>query len=284
MSTEDALMKGYDSVANPDKQEAEQSQPVEKPEVEAPPVVEPPAVPTVEETPPPAEAQGNDQIKDLLAQVSRIPELEKQIRDSGGRYGALKQSIEQLQQRIASTTTQAQAEQNTQDAGELLAELNEDYPELAEKLKGAFAKVMAARGGQTNPESIKQAFADYLEADRKRQTAEGEAMLDELHPGWKEVRDTPEFSEWTKTLSKHDQMLVKKSEDPFVAAKMLDRHAEWLKSKTKPAQEPHTKPVNKRLVDAVLPTTNARPAQRSEPSANEMLLKGYNRVAGARIT
>lgn len=259
---QESVRKAYDRVANPDKPAEEER-------------------PTVE-TPPPEPVLTSEQAKDLMAQVSRIPELEKRLRDEGGRYGALKQTIEQLQQRMATSTTATEAGVNATDAQELLKDLHDEFPELASKLQGAFSKVMS-RGGSIDPETINKAVNERLAAERQAATEAAIQELSEAHPDWMQVRETPEFKEWKETLSPRARMRFEKSQDPHYVAEMLDQHKDWLSSRTKQTNSTAGNPASKtRLVNAVLPTNGTRPAPKGEPNHKESIRAGYERVAGAR--
>lgn len=272
-SSSDAIRRGYEKVAEPDK--------VQEPEAKVEPAVQ------TEETPP-----ANDQLKDLMARVERIPELEKRLRDEGGRYGALKQSLEQLQQKIAESTTTREVAANTADAKELLADLRDEFPDLADKLEGAFSKVMSSKGG-IDQETLTKAVAEARAAEVKAETESLEAQLDEIQPGWEKVtgsqargiNGSEKFAEWIGTLPKRDANRLGVSRDPFYIAEMIEKHNEWLAVPKPKAEEKETAPAapNKRLTDAVLPTTGARVATHKTIDPKASIKAGYERVAGKRF-
>lgn len=255
---QESIQAGYDRIANPDK----------------------PEQPTVE-TPPEPVLTG-EQARELLAQVARIPDLEKQLRDTGGRYGALKQTIEQLQQRMATSTTASETAASAADASELLTDLREEFPELADKLQGAFSRVMASKGG-IDPEGIEKAVAARLEADRKAATEEAMERLSEAHPDWQQVRETSEFKEWKESLTPRVLARFTRSQDPDYVAEMLDQHKDWLKSRTPPEPPRQDTAQAKRLTNAVLPTNGTRQAPKGEPDPKASIRIGYERIAGRRI-
>lgn len=276
----DAIRRGYEKVSEPDK--------VQEPEAKVEPTTtEEPAAQT-EETPP---AINGEQLKDLMARVERIPELEKRLRDEGGRYGALKQSLEQLQQKIAESTTTREVAANTADAKELLAELRDEFPELADKLEGAFSKVMSSKGG-IDQETLTKAVAEARAAEVRAETEELEAQLDEIHPGWehitgsqaKGIKASEKFSEWIGTLLKRDLRRLSISRDPFYIAEMIEKHNEWLANHDPKAKEKEPTQPSKRLADAVLPTTGAKVATQKTIDPKASIRAGYERVAGKRIT
>lgn len=283
----EAMQAAYDRVANPDK-----AAPVEpeKPEETA---EEQPTAPSA----PPEMVLSGDKVQELLTQVSRIPDLEKQLRDAGGRYGALKQSIEQLQQRIATATTASEAAANTADAGELLADLRDEFPELADKLQGAFSRVMAAKGGtNADPDAVMKAVAEIREAERAAETQTLESQLDELHPGWEKIagsrgrniQGSPEFTDWINTLTPREAKRLDSSRDPYFIADMLDKHKEWLASRHQspqqpPKQEQPSQANKSRLTNAVTPTNGTRQTVKGEPDPKAIRQAAYERVAGKRL-
>lgn len=268
---QESIQAGYDRIANPDKIEA----PVEVKKEE-------PTVAT-----PPEPVLTGEQAKELLAQVARIPDLEKQMRDAGGRYGGLKKSIEDLQQRIASASTASEKTENAADVGELLTDLRDEFPELADKLEGAFSKVMASRGG-VNPEEVERVVAERLVAERRAATEDAMNQLTEDHPDWLQVRETPEFQEWKSSLPPRVLARFTRSQDPYYVAEMLDEHKEWLKTRNQqPAPNPpkhETAPATKsRLTNAVLPTNGTRQTPKGEPDPKAVQRAAYERVSGKRL-
>ncbi len=256
--------KGYDSIANKDRQPEEA--PTE----------------TSTEEPPPEPALSGEQARELLAQVARIPDLEKRLRDEGGRYGSLKQQIEQMQQRFNTATTAKEVEAHAADSADLLNDLRDEFPELADKLKGVFDRVLSAKGGQASPD-IEQMVAARLAAEKQAALDEAIQQLSNDHPDWMEVRQTPEFGEWKETLSARERVRFDKSQDPFYVAEMLDRHKDWLSSRAKPTDSTAAQANKTRLQNAVLPTNGTKPPQKGEPSPSERFRAGYNKVAGARL-
>ena len=268
------IHKGYDKVVNPEK--VRQENVVSEPTVETPP--EP--------------ILTNDQAKDLIAQVSRIPDLEKRLRDEGGRYGALKQQIEQIQQRITTAATTKEVAASVASADELLKELrgegDDGFPELADRLKPAFEKMLATKGASPD---IEQIIAQRMQVQKLEETKNLEAQLDELNPGWEKITGSkarnitcaPEFVEWMGTLAQRDAARLSSSRDPFFIAEMIDKHNEWAKAKTNPPAQQETPQIpNKRLAAAVLPS-GTRQAPKGEPDEKAAIMAGYQKVAGKRM-
>lgn len=277
----DEVRSAYDRIANPDKvQEPKPAPVVDQPKVEI-------EEPTAEV--PPEPAYTNDQIKDVIAQVSRIPELEKQLRDAGGRYGALKQSLEQLQQKISAPATGEPI-----DVEEMLKEIKDDFGEegLYKSLKAAFSKVVA--GKSIDPETVGKIVLERIEETKKAEEAAAIAELTDAHPTWMEDRKTPEFKEWMSSLPEKQRKRFERSNDPYYVADVLDGFAEWKKKKVAPtpapvptpapakAEEPEHVP-SKRLTNAVMPTNGTKPKAKGEDDKASQVRAAYEKVAGARM-
>lgn len=276
----ESIQAGYDRIANPEKAQEEppkKEEPV-APTAEAPPAAETPAEPAFD----------SEQIKAVMAQVSRIPELEKQLRDAGGRYGGLKKTLDELQQRMAAPGTTG-----TADVEDMLKDIKEEFGEegLYQSLKTAFSKLAA--GKSIDPGAVEKIVAEKIAAAKQAETEAAMELLTEAHPTWQQDRETPEFKEWMESLPAKERTRFTRSEDPFYVADKLDDFKAWKEKKatpTPPKEEPApaavvtTKPnvPSKRLSAAVLPTTGAKPKPAGEDNAKESIRAGYERVAGAR--
>jgi hypothetical protein len=270
----ESIQAGYDRIANPEKVH-------ETPEVK--PVVEEKA-PTAE-TPPPEPTYTGDQIKEVMAQVAN---LDKRLRDEGGRYGGLKKSLEDIQQRMTVSTTA-----NPVDVDELLKDIKDEFGDdnaLYLSLKNAFSKVMA--GKAADPETISKMVAEKIDQARQADFAEAETLLTEAHPTWRDDVRSPECAAWMETLPEKERNRFKRSNDPDYVSDKLDAFQTWKAAQVKkPEPKPEAKPEAKppetkpsaRLLKAVMPTngTKAKPAAEDDTKAS--IRAGYERVAGARI-
>jgi len=263
--TASAVQAAYDRVANPDKEPVDVVQESQ----------------TAEE--PPEPILTNDQAKDLLEKVQRIPGLEKQLRDAGGRYGSLKQQIDEIQGRLKTQTTEAETVANVADAKELLADLRGEFPELADKMEGVISKVIASKSGG----DVDKLVSERIQAAKQAEIQGALEILSEAHPDWKEVRDTTEYAEWKKTLPERTLKRFDNSTDPYYVAEMLDQHKEWLISKTQKPSAPSAKKEeaqpSKRLAAAVMPTNGTKQAIKGEPDAKAIRQAAYDKIAGKRM-
>lgn len=270
------VRSAFDRIVNPDKvQEAKK---------------EDPAASTAEELPaaePTEPAFDAEQIKTVMAQVARIPELEKQLRDAGGRYGSLKQSLEQLQQRI----TAPASGDPVVDVEEMLAGIKEEFGEdgLYQSLKTAFSKLAA--GKSVDPASIEKMVTEKIAATKQAEIETAMELLTEAHPTWQEDRKTPEFKEWMDSLPAKERNRFSRSEDPFYVADKLDDFKAWREKKAAPpAKEETPAPAaktehapSKRLTSAVLPTNGTKPKAAGEDDKKTQVRSAFERVLGNRM-
>lgn len=270
----ESIQAGYDRIANPEKVQ------------DVPPKEEPAA--STAETPAaeaPAEpALDGEQIRSALA---RIPELEKQLRDAGGRYGGLKKTLDELQQRLAAPGTAG-----TADVEDMLKDIKEEFGEegLYTSLKSAFSKLAA--GKSIDPEAVQKMVSDQIAATKQAEEEEAIALLTEAHPTWTEDRKIPEFKEWRESLPAKERARFDRSKDPFYVADKLDDFKAWKEKKVPPPAKEDPKPVvpasktvhlpSKRLTAAVLPTNGTKPKPAGEDDKATSIRAGYERVAGAR--
>lgn len=291
VESSDSFRKGYASIANPEQVEVEKKTEV-KPESEQTEIkteVEQQAA----ETPPEKDQSQvekedkQDELAELRAQASRIPDLQKQLMDVNGRYGRLAQKVDGVLQKLSAPPDKGGTNDKSVDAESLLAEMKDQFPELAESLSPAFKKLLEARSGVDGDTVTKTVTESLTTAEKKRRDEAIEALTEE-HPDWMTLRESDEFSTWKAALPKRVQARMDKSEDPFYLADKFDEFKEWAAKKKEEAQATQTnssKPETKsRLEAAVLPTNGTKPAPRGEPSPSESFRNGYKRIASSRIT
>ncbi len=269
----ESIQAGYDRIANPEKFRVEQEAKAAEPKpAEEPATAEPAA------SEQPVQESATDQLQ------SRIAKLEKQLNDTGGRYGALKQSFEQLQQRLTA------APSDSVDIDDLLKDIKEEFGDgaLYGSLKNAFSKL--APGKSIDPEAVGKIVADKISEAKKGEVAEATERLTELRPTWTEDRATPEFKEWMESLPEKARKRFTSSLDPDFVSDRLDEFDAWKKAKVAPKPQPTVKKdpeppkPSKRLQSAVLPTQGAKPKQPvGEVDKTTSIRAGYDRVANARM-
>lgn len=208
------------------------------------------------------------EIVELRTQVARIPELEKRLRDAGGQYGGLKQTVEQIQKRLSSPTEFLDAKV---DASELLKDLNgAGYEELAEMLKPAFSKIMTATPSE---ESIAERVTTKLNEEKiaaqKKSLEDAMEAVTEAHSDFKEIINKeegkftdPVFAEWLESLTPRKKAKAISSTDPDYVSDVIDEFKEYRASKKQQVTKP-----NDRLERAVQPDGASSVQQRTKPAS-----------------
>lgn len=259
-ATSKDIQRGYEAVANPEKAHDE-------------------ALAQTVETPP-----DSPELIELRAQVGKIPDVLKQLRDVNGRYGSLTQQFEQLQTRLANPAqTQRAASETAVDVEELLKEVKESFgdDDLYQGLKSAFSKLPAHKA--MDSEIVGSIVKEAIAAERRAEFDSALTQVTERHPDFYEVKASPEFKAWTDTLSVRERAILNRSEDPEYISAVFDEFKSW--KPTAPAAEkpaPHQKSKS-RLEAAVLPTDGTKPPQKGEPNPKDSIRAGYERIAGARM-
>ncbi len=261
--TNEAVQAAYDRIANPGKVQEDAKE----------------EIASTAETPL-NQSVSFDDIKELKAQVSRIPELEKRLRDEGGRYGILKQSLEQIQQRISDKQETSGSDVNVDD---VLADIKRDFgeDELYKGLKTAFSKL--PKGRDIDPGAIEKIISDKITEAKEKQFEDARTELTELRPTWEQDRETPEFAEWFESQPTKVRDKLRRSKDPDYLVDRFEEFDEWKSKKSvTPAPKEEAKPIpSKRLTSAVLPTNGAKPKAIGDDKQAQVRA-AYERVAGNR--
>ncbi len=224
--------------------------------------------PTAETPPEETVAVSPVQVRELMAQVALIPELQKQLRDTNGKYGALKQTIEGLQKPAVTP------EGGAVDLDESLADLKAEFPELADLLKGSLTKVLSRPAQSMSQEDMDRMVADRLQAareteDRQRREKALEALTNE-HPNWVSDRQSPQFQAWLETMAPRTQARILRSEDPDYVAERLDDFVSWRDAQTTASASTENQQRSRsRLESAITPTKGSGQAQVAAVSEQE---------------
>ncbi len=237
--------------------------------------------PTPEETTPgdpPEEDTDPDEDGETPPWMKHLQEMENRIssrmRNVEGHIGGLKSQMMQAKQEATaegdSTPTAAQIKDATGRKGstEKLDALRTEFPEWAEALDE-----LAENYGPTEtvaPDTFTKQEVATLVQDAVKQGREL-AKVDAAHPGWEELRYTPEFTHWRESQPEETQKLADSSKAAD-AIKMFDLY----KEATTPAAPANKGKSEERLKRSVAPqTTGAAPVQHV-PTEEEDFLAGFN--------
>lgn len=166
-------------------------------------------------------------LETMLSQVTqRLRNAEGHI---GGLGSQLKQQLQAAQQVTAKggdapTATEIREAQRNPEA---MANLKRDYPEFAEAMESALNERLsmleqkiaqpAAQAPTVTPEDIAK--------------LRSEITVEVVHPGWQSRVQTSEFMGWLQRQPREVQLLAA-SESPQDAIRLLDLHADAMKSST----------------------------------------------------
>lgn len=235
---------------------------------------------------------------DALRAVSgQLVALQDELRRStdkvNGRFGSLQQTVEAVK---------LQAAQGVKPTLGQLKRLEADFPEMAqmlrEDLEDAFgagnatqAPAPATNGQQddgkasgdapgANPEP--QAPADPLADPRVQQVLKAKemAIVDAVHPDWRDLAKTTEFNEWKATLHADDRHLLGTTWNSEVLKGAFSDFKGWQQKRTAAAEA--NKQRGKRLENGI-PATTGNPTGAHAIDDDAAFAEGFNKIRKGRL-
>lgn len=237
------------------------------------------------ETPEPAEAQApavepepepepepqpvvagytQDQIKELLAKAAQVDKLQEQQDRIFGAIGNLKQSYEHLKNQPRPTAMQVSK----------LQKLGSMFPEMAELLEQDLSGV-AVGGSSVDPDQVSQIVEQQVQSRLQKVQEQTEVkLLTIMHPDWKSVAPSDEFSKWKQAQPAEVQAQLDDSWDAEFLGSKLSEFKDW-KKQTAASQQ--TK--QRRLEAAITPKSVAAPVA---PSEDDAFIAGFKSARGIK--
>jgi len=215
------------------------------------------------------------EVKRLLEQASKVPDLELQLRKAHGKIGELNSKFQ--------TPAAQQAAPVHTAAPELPPELKQfeqDFPEFAAYAKALFqAQQPAAQVAPPAQEEQTVATAASPASAELDPLAIELAVMDRMHSGWREKVASQEFGLWLAAQSPDVQTAFSAADTAQALAEVIGQFDQWSAAKAAQAQK-HAK-GKQRLAAAVTPQGNAPQPQAAltEEQAFEM---GFNAIMGRR--
>lgn len=215
-----------------------------------------------------AEARLNKEIKDL--------------RDSAmGHVGQLRTALNAMR------TT---AGQPTKVTKEQLKRISEEYPELAPLLAEDLSALVFGSTQTVDVEALQKAIQEKSSADIAKLTRDVNIkFLTRAHRDWRDLRNTPEFSEWKGTLPDAAQTFLDETDDGAALADAFDDFKAWKANGKKvpgtapaPAADPGKKDKDKRLAANVEPRTSGSPPTGALLNDEDAFLAGFSEVSKQR--
>lgn len=266
-----AAMSGYNARSR-NKLPAEE--PEEPRQTAQPEVKTEVATPEVTSAPEPKEPQTptlEERLAALKEEVKQLVGIDPQaVRKLNGDIGDINRRLKQLEPKPEAkpapvddelTAALAQAEEAAQG-----------FPELAGPLVNVAKLLSKARqeSGETASVLSKEQVAELVTQQRYNDAV---SALEEEHPDFRTVRETPEFKEWFKTKPAEYQEKLNNSVNPLFVSKGLTEFKESVAKKQQTAQK-----KQERLASAITPQSVPAPAKPSAIPDEEGAMRGYNKV------
>lgn len=232
-----------------------------------------PAVSTQVVEPDPAVAEPDvktlaDELQTLKARISTSSGDSQEIRKLHGAVGDINRTLKALQNPA----------QPTPDDSELSAALAsaesvaQEYPELAGPLVKALKLSMSRQAPKAQPEDFTERISSEVTKIRQQDAIES---LQEEHPDYVTVRETPEYKTWLASKTPEYQERFNNTWNPAVVAKGLTEFKDSLKVRAKKQD---------RLAAAVTPQGVPQQAKSSTLPDEEGLNVGYYQKGRKRLT
>jgi hypothetical protein len=205
------------------------------------------------------------EVEALRAAAATIPQLQEELRrtrdTTAGKIGSIQQELK---------TIAARAAEGSKPAMKEFKRLKAEFPELGEMLEQDFAEAFApAEPPPATPQQQEedqqraQAPVDPL-ADERVQTElrkKDQAIMDAVHPDWRTLKATPEFSAWRTQLPPAAQHLLSTTWDSSVLVEAFQDFKNWNQKRSEEtaaqaqARATANKQRDKRLAHGVPATT-----------------------------
>jgi hypothetical protein len=157
-----------------------------------------------------------------------------------------------------------------------MKELEQDFPEFAAAMQEQ-AAALKADILKNLPKSDAVDPTKYVPVE-KFQSVEDRVFdltVNQVHPGFKQKLDTPEFADWLKKQPA-EVVALGSSTDPEDGIKFMDAYSQHEKTLAKPAPPPRGQSSQSRLAAAVQPSTGANRVTQKPMTEDDGLRYGYS--------
>jgi chromosome segregation ATPase len=201
-------------------------------------------------------------VEALQEKVGIVDSLQFRLKQAEQRLGAATSELSELKKK-------PEAVKEAPPASEKWQKFNADYTEISEPIEERIAAIRAEVLDRV-PTIDEKGLAETIAETVKMEIAA--ERLEEIHPGWKERIETPEFKGWRKTAPEFQQQAT-----TFTAAKrMLDAFTDFKKTQKSPADIEAAR--LKRLEQAQTTEGRKLPAVKSEADMTPAELRAH--IAG----
>ena len=206
------------------------------------------------------------EIKNLFARVSKLDELEAQVRKANGKIGELNGKLQEF-----STKPQAQPTQSAPAAkfdDESLSQWANDYPELV-----AIAEKRALEIAEEKFKAIQVPDPQAIKSEIYRETQL--ELMDTLHEGWREKIASEDFNLWINAQPENVRQVFQTTERAKDLSGILTGFESWKKNVSDRGAK------NKQRLEAALTPDGAPSRGPKAPSDEDEFIAGFRSIRPA---
>ena len=206
------------------------------------------------------------EIKNLFARVSKLDELEAQVRKANGKIGELNGKLQEF-----STKPQAQPTQSAPAAkfdDESLSQWANDYPELV-----AIAEKRALEIAEEKFKAIQVPDPQAIKSEIYRETQL--ELMDTLHEGWREKIASEDFNLWINAQPDNVRQVFQTTERAKDLSGILTGFENWKKNAVDRGAK------NKQRLEAALTPDGAPSRGPKAPSDEDEFIAGFRSIRPA---
>ena len=229
---------------------AEESQEVEKQEPELPVIA----------------GLTESEIKNLFARVSKLDELEAQVRKANGKIGELNGKLQEFSTKPQSQPTQSAPAAKFDD--ESLSQWANDYPELV-----AIAEKRALEIAEEKFKAIQVPDPQAIKSEIYRETQL--ELMDTLHEGWREKIASEDFNLWINAQPENVRQVFQTTERAKDLSGILTGFENWKKNVADRGAK------NKQRLEAALTPDGAPSRGPKAPSDEDEFIAGFRSIRPA---
>lgn len=200
------------------------------------------------------------QVLELLEKVGEVDKLKEREAKVFGTLGSYKQQLDQLRSQPATQKFDAKLERMTAE-----------YPEMAEALREDLTGLQGGSG--FDAEAVERIVTERLQAASQVNETK---LLSVMHPDWRSIPQSDEFTQWKGTLSPEELQVVDESWDAISVGESLSTFKAWRSQTTQAAQAKQARLG--RLEAAVTPKGGQKPPPAQ--TEQDAFLAGWKSVRG----
>ena len=206
------------------------------------------------------------EIKNLFARVSKLDELEAQVRKANGKIGELNGKLQEFSSKPQSQPTQSAPAAKFDD--ESLSQWANDYPELV-----AIAEKRALEIAEEKFKAIQVPDPQAIKSEIYRETQL--ELMDTLHEGWREKIASEDFNLWINAQPDNVRQVFQTTERAKDLSGILTGFENWKKNVADRGAK------NKQRLEAALTPDGAPSRGPKAPSDEDEFIAGFRSIRPA---